>query len=268
MIGVFDSGLGGLTALREIRAIMPDADLIYFGDTARMPYGARSKEVINRYALQDCAMLVSLNVDIILAACGTVSSNALPLLRSRFTTPIYGVVEGAAETAVRVASQGNGRILVLGTEATVSSGAFEKAIRALDKDVEIDSVACPMFAPMAENWRTDPNDSACRAIAAEYLTPVSHKEHSAVILGCTHYPLLAGLISLFLPRSQLISSGKEAADLLLARITEKGINIHESGSTVFYTSDDPGRFSENAGKFLGSEISGNVIRTNVETIGI
>ncbi len=268
MIGVFDSGLGGLTALKEIRRLMPNADLVYFGDTARMPYGILSKEVIDKYAAQDCALLVSMNADIILAACGTVSSNSLPLLREKFSTPIYGVVEGAAAAAVRVASDGNGRILVLGTEATVSSGTFERAIRNLDSDIEVDSVACPMFAPMVEAGRTDAKDEFCIAAASKYLSPIAHRKHSAVILGCTHYPLLTDLISRFLPSSQLISSGKEAAKLLSVRMAEKGINACESGKTVFYTSDKANHFLKNATKFFGSEIKSNVIQIDVESISV
>lgn len=268
MIGVFDSGLGGLTALREIRLEMPKADLIYFGDTARIPYGTKSKEVIDRYSLQDCAFLNSLGVDIMLAACGTVSSNSLDMLKSRFDTPIFGVIEGAAAKAAQVASNGNGRVLILGTSATVNSGAFENAINAIDDTLDVYSQACPMFVPLAENWRTSPDDGACRAVAQEYLSKYVPSAPSAVILGCTHYPLLSDLISSFLPDSELISSGKEAAKLLADKINRFDININENAKTVFYTSDDAMSFKKSAERFFGSDIGNEVYNINIENISI
>ncbi len=268
MIGVFDSGLGGLTALREIRLELPDADLIYFGDTARIPYGTKSKEVIARYSLQDCVFLDSLGVDIMLAACGTVSSNSLEMLKSRFKTQIYGVIEGAAAKAAKVASNGNGRILVLGTCATIKSNAFKNAISAIDSSLEVYSQACPMFVPLAENWRTSPDDSACRAVAQEYLSQYASLKPSAVILGCTHYPLLSDLIASFLPDSNLISSGKEAAKLLANKISELGINTKENAKTVFYTSDDAISFKKSAERFFGSAIGDDVFGINIEDIKV
>lgn len=268
MIGVFDSGLGGLTALREIRLEMPKADLVYFGDTARIPYGTKSKEVIDRYSLQDCAFLNSLGVDIILAACGTVSSNSLDMLKSRFDTPIFGVIEGAAAKAAQVASNGNGRVLILGTSATINSGAFKNAINAIDSTLDVYSQACPMFVPLAENWRTSPDDSACRAVAHEYLSKYVSSAPSAVILGCTHYPLLSDLISSFLPHSMLISSGKEAAKLLADKINASDINIDENSKTVFYTSDDAASFKKSAERFFGSDIGNEVYNINIENISI
>lgn len=268
MIGVFDSGLGGLTALREIRLEMPNADLIYFGDTARIPYGTRSKEVIDRYSLQDCTFLNSFGVDIMLAACGTVSSNSLDILKSRFKTPVCGVIEGAAKKAAAVASAGNGRILVLGTCATINSNAFKNAINAIDGALEVYSQACPMFVPLAENWRTSPDDSACRAVADEYLSQYAALKPSAVILGCTHYPLLYDLIASFLPYSKLISSGKEAAKLLADKISELGINTNENAKTVFYTSDDAASFKKSAERFFGAKIVDDVFGINIEDIKI
>lgn len=268
MIGVFDSGLGGLTALREIRSELPKSDIIYFGDTARIPYGTKSKEVIDRYSLQDCTFLNSLGVDILLAACGTVSSNSLSLLKSRFDTPVFGVIEGAAQKAAETASKGNGRVLVLGTCATVESKAFEKAIYAIDSTLTVYQQACPMFVPLAESWNTSPSDEACRAVANEYLSSYASIEPSAVILGCTHYPLLSELISSFLPKSELISSGKEAARLLSYKIDELGINTQEHGSTVFYTSDDPAQFKKSAERFFGSAITQDVYNINIESVNI
>ncbi len=266
MIGVFDSGLGGLTALREIRALMPSADLIYFGDTARIPYGTKSKEVIDRYAVQDCRLLCDKGASVVLAACGTVSSNSLPVLRSRFTTPVYGVIEGAVKRACEVAERGNGRVLILGTQATIKSKAFETAVKAQNDKLEVFSAACPMFVPLAESWNISSTDSACRAVASEYLTPFADKEPAAVILGCTHYPLLSELIASFLPTSELISSGKEAARLLFDVIQDRGYNIAESGNTTFYTSDDAHSFRMSAERFFGKPITGEVNCIDVEKV--
>lgn len=266
MIGVFDSGLGGLTALREIRERLPNADVIYFGDTARIPYGTKSKEVIDRYSVQDCSLLCSLGADIVLAACGTVSSNSLSLLRSRFETPVFGVIEGAAAEAARIAENGNGTVLILGTQATVGSGAFRRAVLDISPKLTVLEQACPMFVPLAESWHTSPDDSACRAVASEYLSAYAPVRPSAVILGCTHYPLLSDLIASFLPHSALISSGREAAKLLSEKVSELGISTSERGETTFYTSDDPDLFRQNAERFFGSRIDSEVHGVNIECV--
>ncbi|PKM62826.1 MAG: glutamate racemase [Firmicutes bacterium HGW-Firmicutes-21] len=264
-IGIFDSGLGGLTAVNEIRRLMPDEDFIYFGDTARIPYGTRSLEVIKKYSLQDCRFLVSKGVKAILVACGTVSSNALELLKSSFSLPIIGVVEGAAKRAAEVAEQSNGIIAVLGTDATIKSGAFTKQIEKINPSLRVVSKSCPMFVPLVENGHTATDDIAANAIANEYLSEIAPQEPSAVILGCTHYPLLSDIIGSILPYSTLISSGSEAASTLKERLYATGmLNGTGNGHTVYYTSDDTMLFAKNARRFLGSDISDSIYITDIE----
>lgn len=263
-IGVFDSGLGGLTGYRALRELLPAHDLVYFGDNARVPYGTKSREVICRYALQDTRFLLSRDVRAVLVACGTVSSNALELLQERFDVPFVGVVSPAAEAAVRIASAKNGKILVLGTAATVKSGAYEKAIRALDASVEVASVACPMFVPLAENGHTQKGDVAATAITHKYLDPYMDFHADAVILGCTHFPLLSDVISSVLPTPALVSAGAESAramaELVGAQLPDGGC-----GTDAFYTSDDPASFAENACRFLGHPLGVNVSKVDIET---
>lgn len=262
-IGVFDSGLGGLTAMTELKKLLPDENFIYFGDSARIPYGTKSPEVITRFALQDMRFLASEGVKAILVACGSVSSNCLPVLRAEFGKPLFGVVEAAAEAAAKTAKAKNGRIAVLGTSATVHSNAFPKALSALGS-FEIMSVACPMFVPLVENGHTNADDVAATAIAESYLAPIAEFKPDAVILGCTHYPLLSDVISKFLGDSVLISSGKEAAKALAYELKSLSLLGSGGGKTVYCTSDDPALFVNGAKPFLGIEIDEEVRRIDIE----
>lgn len=255
MIGIFDSGLGGLTAVEELRKVLPRADYVYFGDTARIPYGTRSVDTIRSYALQDCRFLVSQGVTSILAACGTVSTNALDILRATFDLPIVGVVEGAAKKAAQIAKNGRGRVLVLGTPATIKSGAFEKALNKNGCN-DVVSVACPMFVSLAENGYTSVNHIPALEIAREYLSPVADMRPDAVILGCTHYPLLSEVISYFLPDSVLVSSGAEAvSELKDMLIVSSRQEIQGGGKGKYYVSDGVESFSESAHRFLHAPVS-------------
>ena len=263
-IGIFDSGLGGLTGYRALRELLPAQDLVYFGDNARVPYGTKSREVICRYALQDTRFLLSRDVRAVLVACGTVSSNALELLQERFDVPFVGVVSPAAEAAVRIASAKNGKILVLGTAATVQSGAYEKAICALDGSVKVESVACPMFVPLAENGHTQKGDIAATAIAQKYLDPYMDFGADAVNLGCTHFPLLADVISSVLPAPVLVSAGAESARAMAELVSAHGFGGGD-GTDSFFTSDDPVSFADNACRFLGSPLRVPVGKVDIET---
>ncbi len=263
-IGIFDSGLGGLTGYRALRRLLPGRTLLYFGDTARVPYGTRSREVIRRYAAQDARFLLSHDVCAILVACGTASSNALDLLEQTFPVPFVGVVSPAAEQAVRVAQSGNGRVLVLGTSATVATGAYERAVRALDPHVEVRSAACPLFVPLVENGHTRKGDVAATAIAEEYLLPYADFGPDAVLLGCTHYPLLSEVLSDVLPGPVLISAGeasaKAMADLANTAFPESG----DVPADAFFTSDDPTRFRREAARFLGAPPDIPVVHVDIE----
>ena len=166
-IGVFDSGLGGLTALRELRKVLPGEDLIYFGDTGRVPYGSKGRETILRYARQDVAFLRSVDLKAIIIACGTVSANALAELTAENDLPIFGVVGPAARAAVAVTR--NGRVGLIGTAASIRSGAYEKEMAALDPAVKVYAKACPLFVPLVENGRHRPGDKVVELVAEEYL---------------------------------------------------------------------------------------------------
>lgn len=254
MIGIFDSGLGGLTAVEELRKAMPQADYVYFGDTARIPYGTRSVETIRAYALQDCRFLMSLGVTSILVACGTVSTNALDVIRQSFNVPVVGVVEGAAKKAARIASEGSGKVLVLGTPATVKSGAFERELNKNGCDSVL-SVACPMFVPLAENGYTTVNHIPALEIAREYLSEAAKYDPDAVILGCTHYPLLSQVISYFLPNAVQVSSGAEAVAELKETLLS-GPGLHSGGGKgKYYVSDGVEGFAQSAHRFLHTPVS-------------
>lgn len=259
MIGIFDSGVGGLTAVKAFDTLFPDCDIVYFGDTARIPYGTKSRDVINRYALQDCRFLLTKNVDSILVACGTVSSNSLSLLKETFDLPIEGVVEAASRKAYETAVAGNGKIAILGTSATVKSGAFEKAILSHGTDVTITSRACPLFVPLVENGRFRRGDALSTIAAKEYLEDIIPEKPASLILGCTHYPLLAPVLSELLPETKLISSSEEAARSLCAGGIKGG-----SGNRSFFVSDDPEGFASLGKSFLGESIENKVAQINIE----
>lgn len=260
MIGIFDSGLGGLTALREAVRLLPGRDIVYFGDTGRIPYGTRSPETIIRYARQDMRFLCGEGVDVVLAACGTVSSTALDTLREEFDLPIVGVVEGAAEAAVRATK--NGRVGVIATGATVSSGAFSRTMGALDPRVEVTSVACPLLVSLVENGYTADDDPVVELVLRDYLASIRAAEVDTLILGCTHFPILAGAISRQLPGVKLINSGAEAAALLAKKTPPAAEG--ESGKIRYFVSDSVPGFARLASVFLGETIGAEVKRIEIE----
>lgn len=263
-IGVFDSGLGGLTAMSELTRLLPNENIIYFGDSARIPYGTKSPDVIRKFALQDTRFLLSKNVKAILVACGTVSSNCLNEVAKLSGVPVVGVIDAAAKRASQIAKNGNGTVAVLGTSATVNSKAFENAlIKYGVKDII--QQACPMFVPLVENWHPDVDDIATNAIVSEYLADIRDRKPDAVILGCTHYPLLAEIIKKYLPESVLISSGAEAANDLKALLEEKGLCSDIGGRVEFYTSGGGELFTQNAYRFLGSDIKADASHIDIET---
>lgn len=246
MLGVFDSGLGGLTALCELRRLRPDLDILYFGDTARVPYGTRSRETIIRYAREALGFLVSRGTDAILVACGTVSSVALPYLAPAFPVPLIGVVEPAALLAYHASK--NRSIGIIATEATVESRAFETALHRLGR-VTTCSLACPLFVSLAENGFTSPGDPVAREAVRHYLPPLRKTGIDTLILGCTHFPLLAPQISAALPGVRLIGAGEAAAAAMVAANPKVG-----HGELEVYISDAPARFEKEAERLLGAPL--------------
>ncbi|MBE6631876.1 MAG: glutamate racemase [Ruminococcaceae bacterium] len=263
MLGIFDSGLGGLTSVKEIKKLLPNESLIYFGDTGRVPYGSRSAETIKKYALQDTRFLLSHEVDAILVACGTVSSTALDELKAKFSLPIIGVVEAACESAVNVSK--NKKIAVIGTAATVKSGAYEKKIRELSAEAEVISVPCPLFVPLVENGFTEEDSTVTRLVAEQYLEPVLKSGADTLIMGCTHYPMIEKIIAKVLPGVELINTGKEAARKFGELLKEKGLLKSETEpKRLYFVSDEPSSFEKNASLFLGENISGKLQKTDID----
>lgn len=263
-IGVFDSGLGGLTALRELRRILPQEDLIYFGDTGRVPYGTKGRETILRYARQDVALLRSFGPKAIVVACGTVSANALTELTAENDLPIFGVVEAAARAAV--ARTQNKRVGLIGTSASIRSGAYEREIARLDPSVTVTARACPLFVPLVENGRFRPGDRVAELVVEEYLTPVKAAGVDVLVLGCTHYPLLAQAIGAFMgPEVTLIDTGAVCAGHAAQTLEARGLLARrEKGSCRFYVSDSTQDFAQLASLFLGETVEGSVERVEIE----
>jgi len=250
-IGVFDSGLGGLTAVRELFQVLPLESIVYFGDTARLPYGTKSRETVTRFSLEIANFLVRQNVKCLLVACNTASSYALDTLSRRLDVPVVGVIEPAARAAV--AASPHGRIGVLGTLATVSSRAYPDAIARLAPAAEVISRACPLFVPMIEEgWIEHP---VLRQVALEYLVEMQGADLESVILGCTHYPLIAPLLqSLLGPAVRLVDSGAEAARATAALLHERGQLGAGPPRHHFFLSDERLQFQRVAESFLGRSL--------------
>ena len=257
-IGVFDSGLGGLTAVRELLHIMPNENVVYFGDTGRVPYGTRSRETILKYAAQDIAFLRSKNVKMVIAACGTVSSVASSLGES-LPVPFTGVVRPTA-LAAYLATR-NGRIGVIGTTATIRSGSYRSAICAINDNVQVFEQDCPLFVPLVENHYFDPADPLPCLVAERYLTPLKEQGVDTLILGCTHYPLLRKTIQQIMgPDGVLIDSGQETASFAMELLREQNAlcDRTESGRCSFCVSDSTEGFSKAASMFLERDVADDV----------
>ncbi|MBQ7120111.1 MAG: glutamate racemase [Oscillospiraceae bacterium] len=254
-IGVFDSGLGGLTAVSEIMKILPDEEIVYFGDTARVPYGTRGTDTIMRYVREDIDFLKSFDIKAVVMACGTASSVSLPFIQDEYDIPIIGVVRPAVEAAIRATN--NEKIGIIGTSATIKSRSYEREILKKLPGSEIQTAACPLFVPLVENGRTDPDDIVLYTMVEEYLTPIKKSGVDTLIMGCTHYPIIERAIAKFMgDEVALINPGREAAKFLKeSENTEKRVG---KGKYSFFVSDDREGFIANASKFLGGRLSGEV----------
>jgi len=252
-IGVFDSGIGGLTVAAEIMRQLPTEGIVYFGDTARLPYGPKSRETVTQFAMQDTEFLLGQGVKMVVAACNTASSVALEALVSRYDTPVVGVIQPGALAAVSATRVG--RIGVIGTEGTISSGAYDREIHRLDREVTVIGKSCPLFVPLAEEGWTD--REVTLVIAHEYLTPLRDAGVDVVVLGCTHYPILKTTIAkVFGPGVKLIDSAEETAREVSERLASLGI-ARAAGAPPdhrFFVSDVPHRFTEQAERFLRASL--------------
>lgn len=264
-IGIFDSGLGGLTAVKELERLLPSESFVYFGDTGRIPYGTKSNETIRRYAAQDIRFLRSHQVKAILVACGTVSSVAGDVCEAS-GVPTFNVLGATAAAACRTTK--NRRIAVIGTPATIASGAYRKALLTLDSDLFVRELACPMFVPLVENGYLDPADPVVRLVVARSLAQIPKDQVDTLILGCTHFPLLSAAIANQLGTSvTLINSGREAAAALAAFLVSADLLKEEPLPTVkrYYVSDTARVFSTVAATFLGHSVCGETAQINIES---
>ena len=271
-IGVFDSGLGGLTAVHALWKILPEEDLIYFGDTARVPYGGRSRETILKYARQDLRFarqdvrfLRSFDLKAILIACGTVTTTSLTTLQAENDLPMVGVVEPTCRRAVLVTK--NKRVGMIATAASVRSGAYEAVLRRLDPEVQVFCRACPLFVPLAEAGRIRRGDVVIETVAREYLAPLQEAGVDTLILGCTHYPLLADVIGDVMgPGVELVSAGEESAFELKRMLKARDLRADEErrGETEFYVSDRVEDFEQTASLFLQEDLYHMARRIDIE----
>ena len=253
-IGVFDSGLGGLSVVRELARCLPGESLIYFGDTARLPYGSKSPRAIRQFTAEAAHFLLSERVKMLVVACNTASAHALAMLKGCAPVPAVGVIEAGARAAHDTTT--SGRIGVIGTSGTIASGAYDRAVRGLRPHVEVFAQPCPMFVPLVEEGLAD--HPAAELIAREYLLPFVELEIDTLVLGCTHYPLLRPLIERVLgPDVKLIDSGKEAALDVARTLDRLGLlnRSREPARRRFTVSDMPLRFRTVGQRFLGELIA-------------
>lgn len=252
-IGIFDSGVGGLTVLKEIFMALPSENTIYLGDTARVPYGIRSPETVTRYSFENTRFLSSKDIKILVIACNTASSVSLDAVRTHFSVPVVGVIEPGAKAAV--AASAKKKIGVIGTEATVRSGSYTRAIKKIDSSAEVFSMPCPLFVPLVEEGWTE--GSITEMIAEKYLADIKQKDIDTLVLGCTHYPLLKPVLSQVMGDAvTLIDSAIETAREIHG-ILEKQSLLNTSGQTPkhqFYVTDSPQKFLAVGQRFLGADI--------------
>lgn len=263
-IGVFDSGIGGLTVVKRLASVLPEENIVYFGDTARVPYGSKSNSTVIEYALQDARFLMNKNVKAIVVACNTVSSIALNELKNNFNVPIIGMIEPGAIAAIN--STRNGRIGIIGTRATISNKAYSAEIKKLSPKAKVYEKACPLFVPLAEEGWV--HHDATRLIANEYLQELHDKDIDTLVLGCTHYPILADVIQEAAGANvRLIDSGVASAELVRQELDR--FNLHTGSFAIghqdFYVSDIPAKFKEIAELFLSRPVQ-HVTKVDLEEL--
>jgi glutamate racemase len=261
-IGVFDSGIGGLTVVKELSRLLPNEKIVYFGDTARVPYGNKSKETVIHYSLQIAYFLLKKKIKLLVVACNSASSVSMPTLKRHFHIPVIGVIEPGAKAAI--SSSKNKSIGVIGTLGTVSSNSYKKALKKIDKKVKVHQQTCPLFVPLAEDgWPTGSSGGnktkITQDISNEYLKGLAKNGIDSLILGCTHYPLLKEVIQNSVGKKvKLIDSGIETAKEVKRILEKKGLlNTYkqtERNHSVFYVSDFPYKFKEVSQRFLSKEL--------------
>ncbi|MDR3626775.1 MAG: glutamate racemase [Ignavibacteriaceae bacterium] len=265
-IGVFDSGIGGLTVVKRIASALPTEDIVYFGDTARVPYGSKSNSTVIEYSIQDAKFLMNKNVKAIVVACNTSSSVAIEALRNKFHVPVIGMIEPGARFAVSQTK--TGRIGVIGTRATIKNKAYSSEIKKLNPDIEVFEKACPLFVPLAEEgWI---KHKAAYDIAEEYLKDLKKSDIDTLVLGCTHYPILAKVIQDVIGENvKLVDSGIASAEAVKKELDRIGLNTNKfsPGNQQFYVSDIPLKFKAIAELFLGRKIA-DVTKVDLELLSV
>jgi glutamate racemase len=264
-IGIFDSGLGGLTVLKALFKEVPHENTVYLGDTARVPYGTKSAETVVRYSLQNTAFLVGRGIKLLVVACNTSSAAALPELTRRYDIPVVGVILPGARAAVRESEKGP--IGVIGTRGTINSGAYERSIKKISPSARVISRPCPLFVSLAEEGWVD--NEVARKTAEEYLTPLKNAGIDTILLGCTHYPLLEGVIGESLgPDVRLIDSATETAREVRRLLDETGLcrDSGIEGQREFFVTDLPDHFWEVGRRFLGESLE-NVSQVDLNIAG-
>ena len=251
-IGVFDSGVGGLTVARELIRQLPNENIVYFGDTARVPYGIKSQETVIRFSIENILFLLKHDIKLICVACNTASSFALPVIKNHFRVPIVGVITPGAREAVY--ASGNKRIGVIGTKGTIKSRTYEIEIKQLDKKVKVTAAACPLFVPFVEEgWL---KGEVVESVVRSYLKPLKDAGVDTVILGCTHYPLLKPVIQEVMGKDVvLIDSAKQVVvEIKKILASEDLLNRLKGGKHKFFVSDNPEWFSSLAKRFMGRQL--------------
>jgi len=260
-IGVFDSGVGGLTVAKELIRCLPGEDIVYFGDTARVPYGIKSKETVIKFSVENILFLLKHDVKLICVACNTASSVALSAIKNHFKVPVVGVIAPGVREAVYATR--NKRVGIIGTKGTIKSRAYETQIKHLDPKIKAISQACPLFVPFAEEGFL--SGEVVAKVARDYLLPLKKAKVDTVILGCTHYPLLKPVIAQIMGRNvTLIDSAKQVALEVQKILTHEGMLNKKScrGKQKFFVSDNPEWFSALAKRFLGKPLA-NARKVNV-----
>lgn len=264
-IGVFDSGVGGLTVAREIMRELPDESIVYFGDTARVPYGSKSRETVTTFSKQIIRFLKTKDVKAIVIACNTASAFALHEVAKDADIPIIGVIEPGARTANNVTE--NGRVGIIATEGTVRSGTYEKVLKKINPNLKVFLKACPLFVPLVENGFICRDDQIVRLVIRRYLSELKETGVDTLILGCTHYPLLRDAIADFMGDGvTLVDSGYETA-IYCSKILRENNLLNTDGvhqTPEFYVSDTPDGFKSVAGLFLGRNMEHTVTQIDIE----
>ncbi len=254
-IGIFDSGIGGLTVFKALEEALPDEHLVYLGDTARVPYGNKSRETITKYSIENSHFLVQTGVKAIVVACNTASALALDELQKKFSIPMIGVIEPGVKAAL--AATQSGEVGIVGTESTISSAAYTKAIQKINPDIRTWGVACPLFVPLVEEGWIE--NEVTELVVQKYLSPFFKTPIDSLILGCTHYPLLKKVISKIIgEKVKLVDSAAETAQAVKRLLKDKKMERTDPAdrSITFFVTDSPQRFKEVGKIFLNHSLDG------------